>query len=67
MMPSVPFFCATVHYSREWTRGTRRPTAPAYARIVANMMNLDALVRRRAQELKLDPPAIGEAVARRRD
>ncbi len=60
MMPAVPLFLLTVHYSREMELAA---LGSGICAVFSKHDDLDALVRRARQELKLEPPAVGEAGA----
>jgi hypothetical protein len=59
-MRAVPLFLLSVHYSREMELAA---LGSGICAVFSKHDDLDALVRRARQELKLEPPAIGEAGA----
>jgi DNA-binding NarL/FixJ family response regulator len=60
MMPEVPIFLLTVHYSRELELAA---LSSGICAVFSKHDDPDALVRRARVELKLQPPAMGEVGA----
>jgi two-component system response regulator NreC len=60
ILPRVPIFLLTVHYSRELELAA---VGSGICAVFSKHDDLDALVRRARLELKLQPPAMGEAGA----
>jgi DNA-binding NarL/FixJ family response regulator len=60
MLPAVPIFLLTVHYSRELELAA---LGSGISAVFSKHDDLAALVRRARLEFKLQPPAIGEAGA----
>jgi DNA-binding NarL/FixJ family response regulator len=60
ILPAVPIFLLTVHYSRELELAA---IGSGVSAVFSKHDDLDALVRRARQELKLQAPAMGEAGA----
>jgi DNA-binding NarL/FixJ family response regulator len=60
MMPEVPLFLLTVHYSRELELAA---LSSGVCAVFSKHDDLDALVKRARLELKLQSPAMGEAGA----
>jgi DNA-binding NarL/FixJ family response regulator len=60
MLPAVPIFLLTVHYSRELELAA---LGSGISAVFSKHDDLDALVKRARLELKLEPPAMGEAGA----
>jgi DNA-binding NarL/FixJ family response regulator len=60
MMPAVPIFLLTVHYSRELELAA---FGSGISAVFSKHDDLDAMVRRARLELKLAPPEMGEAAA----